>query len=488
VEAIKDVVKNPVELITKPVEIIKDPLKAVRDATGTKPGGGETKFVATPGCNNGTDNGLLDKWKWLPSPGQHVPGWEKDKERIGGTTFPRIDTSQVSEWWKDRQAAASSWWKSRQSAAVDYSKDVGQHWGSVRASTGGQAAGWAQDKWNQVGTHWSNVAKEQGRRVASGRDRLTPGRLRTPVVPSIRWPLMTVDGEITVEKRYDGDGGTRSSSGGQDLGGEAWADWATETLQRWGWIERDDDPEEDEGYDAPAPRSNPPSPLPGPTPQPRPSPQPQPTPQPSPVPIPGPTPEPQPMPTIPSPNRLYPNLEVAKGTTDGVDGELLDFLDAVGELQGSHLKITSGFRTKDEQAQDMFDGWTTTLTRKDEATGERIPGGVYGNKISDADRHELTELHARAHDLTATENERAEAKAKFLDRVKLAYAGGSQHEQGKAIDLASGTVTPEADAILKEYLHYQSEGANGACYHVDTRLKKSLPSKDELRRKWDSLK
>ncbi|MFN4171917.1 MAG: hypothetical protein ACK4GW_09205 [Pseudorhodobacter sp.] len=154
------------------------------------------------------------------------------------------------------------------------------------------------------------------------------------------------------------------------------------------------------------------------------------------------------------------------GKTDGVNKTIINILKDVSSFyDGTTIRVTSGLRSKEGQANAMFKGWTGHLKR----------GTIYVYLRSNtALREELDALV-----------EKGDQKG-FVDLMmdKADWNQVSRHLTGDAADISTST-DPKIIAALATVMHYleerNSEGI--ACHHFDTR-KLVHPISDSIKEGW----
>src|SRR5437588_742215 len=112
-------------------------------------------------------------------------------------------------------------------------------------------------------------------------------------------------------------------------------------------------------------------------------------------------------------------------STIGVGQDIVKYLDEVARYFGVTIRVTSGYRSPDGQAQAMFDNWV-----------KLDHGKVYKTStLPPADRSTLDNFWAAAHSQQSSTQEQAKAKADFLKLAKDKVGSKSMHSRGRAVDV-----------------------------------------------------
>lgn len=142
------------------------------------------------------------------------------------------------------------------------------------------------------------------------------------------------------------------------------------------------------------------------------------------------------------------------GATKGVNKDIVDYIQAVGEYYDAAIVVTSGLRDKKEQPRILFEKWTK-LKR----------GAVYSEKhLPKAARKLMDEQYIIAMETPkATEAEKAAAKSKFLELG--AAVAQSYHFEGRAVDIRRSTLPAKAKEALDLELKLVDEPDNPTIWH-----------------------
>jgi hypothetical protein len=151
--------------------------------------------------------------------------------------------------------------------------------------------------------------------------------------------------------------------------------------------------------------------------------------------------------------------KTVKGETNGVNQEIIDFLDLVAKYGGKDIQIKSGKRTPSDQAEEMYNNWTGTINR----------GKVYeASALSATDRATMDKDWETAHDSKASKEDKEKAEKEFRE---LGGKVPSLHVVGKAVDLVESGLTNDMKTVLIKYMKQVPEKG---CFHVQ--YKGKLPS------------
>jgi hypothetical protein len=162
------------------------------------------------------------------------------------------------------------------------------------------------------------------------------------------------------------------------------------------------------------------------------------------------------------------------GKTSGVGSDITDLLEAVAEHFNKDIKVTSGKRNADEQAQAMFDNWID-LDR----------GAVYKTStLPVSDRTKLDEYYQTAVEKKdASNSDKAKAKKSFLDLAKSKVGSKSKHATGRAVDVQKSGVNTGMYKAITTYMDEVKEGDRDDIYHFESDSK--VPQiTDKMKESW----
>jgi uncharacterized protein YcbK (DUF882 family) len=165
------------------------------------------------------------------------------------------------------------------------------------------------------------------------------------------------------------------------------------------------------------------------------------------------------------------------GRTSGVGRDILFYLDEVASYFDTTFVITSGYRTKAQQADAMLKNWLKL---------ER--GSVYSKKaLPEVERVRLDGLYKTAkEDATAAVALRQDAKSQFLQLAIEKVGSRSMHSNGRAVDITQASVSPTAYLVIAMKLAPVREGKRRDIYHFES--ERLIPRPTELDRKqWDQI-
>lgn len=163
-------------------------------------------------------------------------------------------------------------------------------------------------------------------------------------------------------------------------------------------------------------------------------------------------------------------------STKGVGQDIVSYLKEVAEFFGITIRVTSGYRDPDAQAEAMFDNWIN-LKR----------GAVYKTTtLPVADRTKLDEYWNTAHGKTETAQQKDKSKADFLELAKAKVGSKSMHSRGRAIDVARTQIDHRVYRAITMHLHEVKEGTRKDIYHFESLA--AVPTVDETTRTlWQDL-
>ncbi|HVT82014.1 MAG TPA: hypothetical protein VHM90_15320 [Phycisphaerae bacterium] len=163
-----------------------------------------------------------------------------------------------------------------------------------------------------------------------------------------------------------------------------------------------------------------------------------------------------------------------QGKIDGLGKDIVDFLGEVGEYFSVHIKVTSGLRDADAQANAMYDNWIKL---------ER--GKVYAAAALPARNREAMDKYYKIAEETdsATEKQKSDAKDKFLELGRLVK---SRHSGGRAADIWLASISKAAHRAILMRMNEVKEGTRTDIIHVESTS--IIPAvNDALRTKWRAL-
>jgi hypothetical protein len=170
------------------------------------------------------------------------------------------------------------------------------------------------------------------------------------------------------------------------------------------------------------------------------------------------------------------------GKYQGVDKSILDLLEAVADHYGKEIYVTSGLRTKEKQAEVMWDYWTRSLKR----------GMIYEVLKSNATlRKQLDDWWKTGNEeKNASSAAKKEAETSFKREIAKIATSLSRHTRGLAVDIDTN-VDKNVFEVLKMYMKFVHETnmeGQTSCYHFDNR-KGTIPRvTDALKAKWPAAK
>lgn len=180
----------------------------------------------------------------------------------------------------------------------------------------------------------------------------------------------------------------------------------------------------------------------------------------------------------PAPGAVQSDQPTARALAGGVQGkinglgqDIVDFLDEVGEYFSVHIKVTSGLRDADAQANAMYDNWIKL---------ER--GKVYATVSLPAKNREAMNNYYKVAEETpsATVPAKQAAKEKFLELGRLVK---SRHSGGRAADIWLASINPAAHRAILTRMKEVKEGTRKDIIHVESTS--IIPAVDDrLRTKW----
>jgi hypothetical protein len=163
-------------------------------------------------------------------------------------------------------------------------------------------------------------------------------------------------------------------------------------------------------------------------------------------------------------------------STHRVGLDIVNYLDAVARYFGITIRVTSGYRSPDGQAQAMFDNWVKLKH-----------GEVY--KVSTlpvSDRSTLNKYWATAHNQTASAQDRTQAKDNFLKLAKDKVGSKSMHTRGRAIDVSRTQISSQVYNAITLRLHEVREGNRTDIYHFES-LHLLSPVDESTKAQWQVI-
>jgi hypothetical protein len=162
------------------------------------------------------------------------------------------------------------------------------------------------------------------------------------------------------------------------------------------------------------------------------------------------------------------------GKIDRLGTDIVAYLQEVGQYFGLHIKVTSGLRDADAQANAMYDNWIKL---------ER--GKVYAQAaLPERNREEMDRNYKIAEETRAvTADQKKQAKEKFLELGRLVK---SRHSGGRAADIWLASITRAAHRAILMRMKEVKEGTRTDIIHVESVT--IIPAVDDhLRTKWRAL-
>jgi hypothetical protein len=162
------------------------------------------------------------------------------------------------------------------------------------------------------------------------------------------------------------------------------------------------------------------------------------------------------------------------GKTNGVGKDILDYLEAVAKHYGITIRVTSGKRSPDEQAEAMFDNWIK-LKR----------GDVYkSSTLSANDKKTLDGYYkTAAEEKNASSADVKKAKDEFLKLAAQKVGTKSKHATGRAVDVDTGSVSKSAYKAILLGMEEVPEGGRTDIYHFEKESKVPAVTAD-MKAKW----
>ena len=145
-------------------------------------------------------------------------------------------------------------------------------------------------------------------------------------------------------------------------------------------------------------------------------------------------------------------------STVGVGNDIVQYLEGVARHFGVTIRVTSGYRSPDRQAQAMFDNWA-----------KLEHGKVYrASTLPPADRATLDNYWATAHNHQASAQERAQARDDFLALAKDRVGSRSMHTRGRAVDVSRDQINSQVYQAITLRLREVKEGNRTDIYHFES--------------------
>ncbi len=156
------------------------------------------------------------------------------------------------------------------------------------------------------------------------------------------------------------------------------------------------------------------------------------------------------------------------GKTAGVKSDIIACLQAVADHYRTEIRVTSGLRTSQDQADEMWKSWNAHLKK----------GTIYHLlKMNPKRQQELDALRTLG---------TSEAKTDFSRIIGDLGTGLSPHLRGEAVDIALNTPSFVLKALIASMPRYLVERDKGVvcCDHFDTKRQTvKLPTVDD-RKQW----
>jgi uncharacterized protein YcbK (DUF882 family) len=164
-------------------------------------------------------------------------------------------------------------------------------------------------------------------------------------------------------------------------------------------------------------------------------------------------------------------------STHGVGHDLVKYLAEVAHFFGITIRVTSGYRSPDSQAEAMFNNWV-----------HLDHGKVYKvTTLPAEDRIKLDQYWTTAHSPTANAQQKAKAKADFLELAKAKVGSKSMHTRGRAIDVSREHIDQKVYRAITMHLHDVREGKRTDIYHFES-LHTVPPVDQATKAKWQAIK
>jgi hypothetical protein len=164
-------------------------------------------------------------------------------------------------------------------------------------------------------------------------------------------------------------------------------------------------------------------------------------------------------------------------STHGVGNDVVNYLKEVAQFFNITIRVTSGYRSPDAQAQAMLDNWV-----------HLEHGKVYKHAtLPEADRAKLDAYWAIILDKNVAANDKAKAKTGFLELAKAKVGSKSRHSQGRALDVSREHIDKIVYEAITLRLQDVKEGKRTDIYHFESTT--PVPPVDQATKaKWQALK
>jgi hypothetical protein len=164
-------------------------------------------------------------------------------------------------------------------------------------------------------------------------------------------------------------------------------------------------------------------------------------------------------------------------STGGVGQDIVKYLDEVARHFAVTIRVTSGYRSPDGQAQAMFDNWVKLDHGKVYKTATLPP----------ADRSTLDKYWTAAHSHQSSHQDRAKAKADFLKLAKDKVGTKSMHSRGRAVDVSREHINSHVYHAITLGMHEVKEGTRTDIHHFES--VGVVPAVDDaMRARWHVIK
>lgn len=164
-------------------------------------------------------------------------------------------------------------------------------------------------------------------------------------------------------------------------------------------------------------------------------------------------------------------------STIGVGQDIVNYLDEVARFFGVTIRVTSGYRSPDGQAEAMFDNWV-----------KLDHGKVYKTStLPPADRSTLDKNWVAAHSHQSSVQEKAKAKADFLKLAKDKVGAKSMHSRGRALDVSQEHINSHVYQAIILQLQEVKEGSRKDIHHFQS-PNIVPPVDDTMKAKWQVIK
>jgi len=160
----------------------------------------------------------------------------------------------------------------------------------------------------------------------------------------------------------------------------------------------------------------------------------------------------------------------------GVGRDIVNYLTEAAVFFRATIVVTSGYRSPDGQAQAMLNNWV-----------KLEHGRVYKPvTLPEVDRAKLDKLFQDLHQASLHAKDKEQAKAEFLKLAKERVGSKSLHTQGRAIDVARASITPQLYKAITLSMQEVHEGKRHDIYHFQSMP--TIPQVDAAtKEKWQAI-